>query len=309
MESACEIYDRKKDFGSNDVNIKFLIQIILSRLALITIITFFFFAFSLYFSLRLPDIYRADITLVPINSSDAGAGGLSSQFGGLASLAGVSLGNSSIDNATLGLEILKSRKFITTFITKNELQKYILAATSWDKDEDRIIYNPELYDEESNQFKINTSVEMLFNDFTSLMSISKNKDNGIIKIEFEHYSPKIAAKSLEMLVIELNETFKRQEIQQAERSIEYLKMQLDTIHVNELKAGLFNLIQKQTETIMLAKASPEYLFQVIDPPIISEKKVKPSRTLITLAFTIFGFILGAALALILGIKANDVVKS
>ena len=63
-------------------------------------------------------------------------------------------------------------------------------------------------------------------------------------------------------------------------------------------SGLVDLgggsIEEQTKTIMLANVRPEYLFTVIDPPIIPERKTGPIRSQIS----IIGTILGAIFALI-----------
>ena len=65
-----------------------------------------------------------------------------------------------------------------------------------------------------------------------------------------------------------------------------------------MKQRVFDLIQTQTETIMLANATPEYVFTVIDPPIPPEVRVSPKRSLIV-AFSVFlGALLGTVLALV-----------
>ena len=55
------------------------------------------------------------------------------------------------------------------------------------------------------------------------------------------------------------------------------------------------LVQNETQTVMLAKASPEFLYNVIEPPIVPEDKFKPSRFLIT----IFGGFLGVFIAVVI----------
>lgn len=288
--------------GFNDVDIRFLIKILWSRRILIAIFIAIFFISSLAYAYWLPNIYRADVTLAPKNSNESSGASLTSKFGGLASLAGVSLGSSGIDKPTLGLEILKSRKFLTEFIAKYRLASYIVAVESWNEFEEKYTFNSEIYDADTGHLKRIISNEKLYKKFMAMLSISKNKENGIVKITFEYYSPELAAKILENLVDELNEAFKIQEINQARESIEYLKKELEANHINELKLGLYELIQNQTEKIMLANASPEYLFQVIDPAMIPEAKIKPNRILVVFSITILGLIIGSIFAIVLGMK-------
>jgi len=87
-------------------------------------------------------------------------------------------------------------------------------------------------------------------------------------------------------------------VEQAERSINYLKEQINSTSLTELQAGFFEMIQSQTETIMLAKASPEYLFKTIDPAVVPELKSKPKRALIAVLGTLLGGMLGVLIVLI-----------
>ena len=60
----------------------------------------------------------------------------------------------------------------------------------------------------------------------------------------------------------------------------------------------FELIQSQTETVMLAEVRPEYVFKTIDPAVIPEEKSKPSRALICVLGTLLGGMLGVVVVLI-----------
>ena len=49
---------------------------------------------------------------------------------------------------------------------------------------------------------------------------------------------------------------------------------------------------------MLANASPEYLFQTIDPAVVPELKAKPRRALIAVVGTLLGGMLGVLMVLV-----------
>jgi len=67
-------------------------------------------------AISMPNIYRSEALLAPVSSESGGLGGLASQFGGLASLAGVSLpGGGGGDKTTMGLEVIKSRQFFYVY--------------------------------------------------------------------------------------------------------------------------------------------------------------------------------------------------
>ena len=68
-------------------------------------------------SLTMPNSYTANSLLVPAESSNGGFSGFMRQYGGLASLAGVTLpGGEEISKAKLGIQLMQSRAFLTKFI-------------------------------------------------------------------------------------------------------------------------------------------------------------------------------------------------
>ena len=74
---------------------------------------------SVLVALSLPNKYTSQALLAP--RSDSGAGGalgqMASQFGGLASLAGVNLGGLVDQSSTaVAIEMLKSREFFETYV-------------------------------------------------------------------------------------------------------------------------------------------------------------------------------------------------
>ena len=69
---------------------------------------------------------------------------------------------------------------------------------------------------------------------------------------------------------------------EAEKSIEYLKQQIANTSLADLQVMFFELIQSQTETVMLAEVRPEYVFKTIDPAVVPELKSKPRRAIIYL---------------------------
>ena len=57
-------------------------------------------------------------------------------------------------------------------------------------------------------------------------------------------------------------------------------------------------MQSQAETIMLANASPEYVFQTIDPAVGAEQKHSPDRLLISMIGILVGFLLSTILSVL-----------
>ena len=93
---------------------------------------------SVIYAFSQPNIYQAEALLAP--ADDAGGGGVSKlagQFGGLASLAGVSLPDDGVNKSELGLEVLKSRKFVREFVERHKIAPQLMAVDYWDPDKKR----------------------------------------------------------------------------------------------------------------------------------------------------------------------------
>ena len=119
--------------NDDDIDLRELFRILWAGKWLICGITFVAAVIAVVVALMLPNIYRAEALLAP--NDQEGAGGLSAlaaQYGGLASLAGINLSSGSADKTALGLEVLKSRKFISEFIEHHDILVPLMAAKGWD---------------------------------------------------------------------------------------------------------------------------------------------------------------------------------
>jgi uncharacterized protein involved in exopolysaccharide biosynthesis len=146
--------------------------------------------------------------------------------------------------------------------------------------------------------KSKPSVQEAHEEFSKLLSVSQDKESSFITIAIEHYSPYVAKQWVDWLVQDINNTIRNQEVQQAQRSIDYLLNQIEQTKLAELQMGFFELIQSQTETIMLANASPEYLLKTLDPAVVPELKAKPLRALICMSGFLLGGIVGVFIVLV-----------
>ena len=128
--------------------------------------------------------------------------------------------------------------------------------------------------------------------------MSEDKQTGYVTVSIDHQSPVVAAQWVNWLVEDVNAAVKAQDVSEAEKSIEYLKQQVANTSLADLQAMFFELIQSQTETVMLAQVRPEYVFKTIDPAVVPEEKSKPSRALICVLGTLLGGMLGVVIVLI-----------
>jgi LPS O-antigen subunit length determinant protein (WzzB/FepE family) len=82
-----------------------------------------------------------------------------------------------------------------------------------------------------------------------------------------------------------------QDRQTATRSIAYLNSLAPSVNYEEIKKALASLQEEQMKRLMLIEANNNYIFKVLDSPIVPEIKLKPMRSIIVILGTILGMIL------------------
>ena len=263
---------------------------------------------SVFVALSLPNKYTSQALLAP--RSDSGAGGalgqMASQFGGLASLAGVNLGGLGDQGSTaVAIEMLKSRQFFGTYLYDDVLID-LMAAEGWDRGTGKVLIDDSLFDvktatwvrDVSEEFQVKPSVQEAHESFKGFLSVAEDTKTGLVTVEVTHYSPIVARNWVALVVEGVNEAVRARDVEEAEKSIAFLNQQRLKTNLVSLTEVFAELIEQQTKTVMLANASDEYVFQVIEPPVAPELKSEPKRALICVLGTLLGGMLAVLFVLI-----------
>ena len=260
-----------------------------------------------FYSLTLPNIYRSEALVTPVTE---GAGGklssLAGQFGGIASLAGINLGSKESNKTSIALEKLRSREFFFTFAAKHQVLVPLMAAKSWDPDSGQLVLDDDIYDEKTDQWlrkvkhprQPKPSLLESHETFLDNLTVSHEKERGVIKISFDHVSPVIARDWVTALVADINDEMRQADIQEAELGIAYLEQQIEQTKISEIRSVLYQLIEEQTKTLMLTNVKPEYVFETIDAAVVPELKLKPGRAIMVIGAALLTGILGVGIVLI-----------
>lgn len=296
--------NENQDQLQDEIDLKKLFNTLWSSKLTIILTTLISIMISLGIALYLPNLYKSEALLSVNNKANDSLSSLR-DFSGLAGFAGVSLPDAETDRSSKGIEVLKSRKLFKEFVNMNDVLVPLMAATGWDEKSNTLIIDNNLYDIEQEKWVrkakpprgVIPSLQEAHEEFLKLLSISKNRETGLITIGIKHFSPNIAKTWVEQLIYLVNKTIKDEDVAKAERSIKYLEEQINNTQLDELQAQFFELIQTQTETVMLAKATPEYLFSIIDPPVAPELKSEPNRLIIVFIGSFIGLIFAIFLVL------------
>lgn len=316
MTNDTHNYDpqRHSDYQDDEIDLRELFGIIWQGKWWIIAITFVFAVGSVIYSLSLPNIYKSEATLAP--TEEASGGGLSQmagQLGGLASLAGVNLGSQGADKTTIALEILKSRAFIKSFVEKYDILPELMAVEEWNRSVD-LVFDNEVYNPDTKEWVREveppkqpepSSWEYVKVFRESVLEVSKDDTTGLVTIAVNHQSPEVAEQWVVWLIEEINNHMRERDIQEAQRSLEYLDKELQSTSLSDMQQVFYQLIEKQTQTIMLANVRPEYIFQTLDPAVVPEQKAKPSRALICIIGTFLGGFLSVGFVLVRNIFRKE----
>lgn len=255
---------------------------------------------AVVFALSQPNVYRSTVLLAPTEQSTGGLSDLIQSYGGLASIAGLSLpqaNNSS--KSVLAKEMLSSRLFVTNFIDKHDLLPFLFAAKSWDESSREVVFDDAIYDSKKKKWVREMSpprqsrpdAEEAYEAFTKLIQFQENAKTKFLTISIDHKSPDIAKLWLDLLIIEINETLKQKDIDDATKSIAFLNEQVKKNNISALDNVFFGLIESQIQTVMLANVRQQYVFTVIDPAVVPITRHSPNRALISIAGTVLGGVL------------------
>lgn len=290
------------DENNDEVKLREIVSVIWQSKSKIAITTIIFALMSVILSLQLPNLYLSEAKLLP-NSQQRSSSALSSiagQFGGLASLAGIQLGAGELDKTGYALQLLKSREFIFEFINENNLKPHLFAVEKWDNEAQELIYDDGIYRVDNGTWVLKdnktdsgepSDLDAYDKFLKKHLAVAQDNDSGVVTISVKHYSPVLAKKLVDLLIDNLNETVKEQDMREAERSINFLELELENTDNVGTQSMFYQLIEQQYQTLMLTKVRNDYVLKTIDKAVVPEKKVAPKRALICMLGTILGFIL------------------
>jgi uncharacterized protein involved in exopolysaccharide biosynthesis len=280
-----------------DISLSELITAILSGKIKIIVGTFVFAMLSVAFALYLPNQYKSKSTLIVNSESSGGLASLAGNLGGLAGMAGINLGGGQeSSNPLIAKELVKSQAFILKFINKHDLLVPIMASTKWDKENNILIIDTNLYDvakglwlfKDTPSKEDRPKQEDIVKEFKKIFTLTEDTKSGIITMSVEFYSPEYSQQWLNFLISDINETIRQYDVEQSTKSIDYLKGLLIETENAAFQETFYNLIEEQTKTLMLSKVRDDYVFKTIDPPNLPEKKSKPSRAFICVIGSFLG---------------------
>ena len=309
MENNTQISDQYDD----EIDLRELFSVLWAGKTKIIAITAVFAVASVIYALSVPNQYKASALLAPAQKESGGLSGVLGQLGGLASLAGVSIGGGESSESQIAQEIMKSWSFVEGFIADNDLTVEVYAAEGWSKGSNELQINQDAYDSEGNEWLIEDdsgvvgppSSWALFKAFSERVAVSENKKSGLVSVSIEYYSPQIAKQWLDLYISAINKHMQARQVEKVSNNISYLEAQIEKTAIAEMREVFYTIIEEQTKNKMVAEASPDYAFVAVSPSMVPEEKSQPKRA----SICILGMLLGGMLSVLLVLVMHYAKKS
>ena len=284
MENNTQISDQYDD----EIDLRELFSVLWAGKTKIIAVTAVFAVASVIYALSVPNQYKATALLAPAQSDGGGLSGALGQLGGLASLAGVSIGGGESSESQIAQEIMKSWSFVEGFIADNDLAVEVYAAegSEWLIEDDSGVVGP-------------PSSWALFKAFSGRVAVSEDKKSGLVSVSIEYYSPQIAKQWLDLYISAINKHMQERQVEKVSNNISYLEAQIEKTSIAEMREVFYTIIEEQTKNKMVAEASPDYAFVAVSPSMVPEEKSQPKRALICILGTLLGGMLSVLWVLVM----------
>jgi len=285
-------------YSDDEIDLRELIATVWQGKWTVLACTIIFAAAGVAYALFKPNIYEASILLAPAQD-ESNVNGIGGQLGGLASLAGINIGSGSSNKTVIAKETLQSRAFLTDFIHRHNLRVPLMASKSWSMSAQEWVIDQSIFNQQSGEWQHDKDGESLeptnwdmVKRFRELLSVRDDKDTGLVTVTIASESPVAAQQWLELLIKDINEHMRQQDVREAEASIAYLEGKLRETNISGMQQVFYQLIENETRTVMLANAQREYVFETVDPAVIPQEKSEPKRGLIVSLTAMLGCMVG-----------------
>ena len=262
------IVESNSPVEQDEIDLLELIRTLLQAWKVIVAVTIVCTGLAVVYALLSPEVFRAETLLAPAQDEKSGASSAIGQFGGLATMAGISIPSDS--NIEQVIATLESRKFLKFFIDKNKLLP-VLFEGAWDPENQSWIV-------ESEEDKPTDQKAIEF--FKTILSVDEDKKSGLITLSISWKDPTVAAKWANDLVKQLNELLRQKAITDSRKRVGYLEQELAKTTLQDMRTVLYNILESEKQKAMLANVNEDFALVVIDPAVAPEGRAKPNRKLI-----------------------------
>ncbi len=273
--------------------------------------------------------YESSVSLMPV--SGGGDSSLASKYGGLASLAGISLpSGGEMALSAEAVTTLKSKRFLKDYILEMDLKKQLFYK-SWDGGNSRWLVSERFtgsfketitsllgsaeggakfsYEGQELLGEGEPSVYSAVDFFSkNVLSISEDSKSGMFTLKIKWIDPIVARDWANELVLRVDNELRQKAIAESQATITYMQDKLPTIELQDFRTIALQMIEDNLKKVTFAQVKQEYVFKVIDPAIVAEQASSPKKGLMVAVGFVLGLMLSLFLALILDWRTTRLVR-
>ncbi|MDA9690419.1 Wzz/FepE/Etk N-terminal domain-containing protein [Pseudomonadota bacterium] len=284
--------------AEQDIDIKELTLLFWSKRKFIFLFSALFFLLSIAVALLLPHLYESSATLKIIPSSSQSNSSNSSVGGKIGGAASVFLGGGSAStDYVLAEKTIFSRDFFKHLISFDGILAQLKHFNSYDAESRKLVFSDEIFDPETSQWLLKYDPENeedlsyldAYRTYKSIISIGWQKDESeFMELRVTHSSPYFAKEFLDLIIQETNALVRQRKFAETELSLNFLKKQLATTPIAEVRASINQIIKGQLNAQMIASVRQNYLLAPLDVAFIPDERSSPRRTFIVILLTFIG---------------------
>jgi len=308
-----------RTISAEEINLGEILKALLDRKFFIMASIILSTSISILYSFNLVNTYTTSVLLAP--SDDDTKSSMLGQMGGLAGLAGVSLGDGAVNKTDEAIERIKTYEFFSKHFLPNVKLENLMAVSNWNKGKNSIVYDDRIYNSNNDQWVRKSripftniskvpSTQEAFIRYKELLYIDQDRKTSFVSILVSHESPYKAKEWADLILSKINQSMRDEKKNKTIKSLDFLNDQYPLTDYKEIRQSIASLQEEQMKSLMMLEVSEFFVFKILDYPIVPEKKSGPKRSFIILLGTIFGFLVSSLVAIFQFYKpANKKLKN
>ena len=257
--------------------------------------------------LEMPNSYKSEAVLIPSESGGTSASGL----GGLAAMAGISLGGGTMTPDVAFQSLLNDYAFMQNFVQKNHIVSYY-SRDDADKNYVFAFGFRGLYDlfHSKGKKEVKDKSTLVFSTVERVkgaLSISSDKKSGLITISYTDPDRTYAPKVVNMFLKDASAYLVQNNLKNINNRLKYFQEEISKVAAFELRQSLSQMISQIVKEKVMMQSKEYYKCDLLTAPYAAyiKNKAKPKRGLILVVSFVTSMILGIFLVFFMSfIKEN-----
>jgi len=282
----------------DEIDLRELFKTIVAGKKIIITLVLVVVTLTLFYALKLPNVYKSEAVLIP--TAQEGRSALAG-LGGLAAMAGVSVGGGSMTPDVAFDSLLGNYDFMKKFVEKNKIYEYY-SNPDFDKNYVFALGFRGFYDmfkstkdeEETQEIDKEAAIFGLIQSIKAKFSISADKKSGLITVSYNDSDRVYAPQMIKYFLRDASDYLVENNLKNIDTKLGYFQQQLNRVDSFELRTSVSAIISKILQEKVMMQSKQYYQCDVLTEPTESyvKAKVKPKRALILVVSFVSSIILG-----------------